>query len=302
MKKRQLTITLILLSFIVLSFTSCLQKQRKLKTETYIAGAEVIDRMIYMYQDIEEANFTRQYQSELISILTAEDTISIYNNFQNNFTEDLDKKLAAFRALKKVYQTYNLLSDKNFNLKNSKLTHFITIACQSVDSLTYDEEILAQSIEIQEYVNSTKIDQSLVIYKLTGIYVKLWEKDAKNWEQILDKAYLDYSTGLEQVPVNAFDEEKLTKFVYKPYKGKNTLVKIYKLNLKEEAYKQKTETVNKIDNLSLLFEKINSINLEYTKKIPEEGDIEYKIDKINEILFPELFEQYPRNHKYNVQN
>ena len=204
MKKRSLTIVLILLSGIILSLSSCLSDKRNLKADTYIAGVEIADRVIIMYQEMENIDYITKYQNEFISIL-AQDSISKYNYDKIIFTAELEKKIVAFRALKKVYSTYNQLTDKNLTLNNSKLSHFVIMACQSIDSLNVDAEISAQVKEIQDYVSAPKFKKELVIYKLTEIYIKIWYNDADNWTKILNESYDNYSQALDDIPESVFD-------------------------------------------------------------------------------------------------
>ncbi len=287
MNKKNLTIGIFISFIFIIGLNSCSKTEKNLKRDTYIVGAEIVNNMIKSYQQIEDENFISKYQNELISILTSQDSISIYNFSNIVFTPDLKQKLTAFRAFKKVYNTYNLLSDKNFNLQNTDLSNFVTIACNSLDSLELTEETSKKVEEIRNYVSASKFSKELVVYELTFVYQQIWLEDSENWVEILNNSYEKYSAGLESVPMDVFDQDKLEKFVYEPYQGKEMLVKIYKLNLKDEAYKQITKSIEQINFLTDALDELNFINIEFTKQMPANQEIEYKVDNLKEMLFPE---------------
>jgi len=288
MNKKNLTIGISILFIFIIGLNSCSKDEKNLKRDTYIVGAEIVDNMIKNYQEIEEGNFISKYQDELISILTSTDSVVSLYDFSNTvFTADMKQKINAFRALKKVYNTCNLLSDKNFNLQNTDLSNFVTIACNSLDSLELSDETIIKVDEIRNYVMASKFSQELAVYELTLVYQEVWNTDSENWIEILNSSYDKYSAGLESVPMEVFNQDKLEKFVYEPYQGKEMLVKIYKLNLKDEAYKQINETTEKISFLTDAMEDMTFINTEFTKEIPANQAIEYKLDNLKEILFPE---------------
>ncbi len=287
MNNKNLTLAVLISIISIISFSSCNKTEKNLKRDTYIAGAEIIDNIIKTYQEIEEENYISKYQNELISILTSTDSESIYDFTNIDFTNDYENKLKAFRSLKKVYNTYNLLTDQNFNTDNTDLSNFIVLACNSLDTMELKAEQSTKVTEIIDYVSASNFEQEVAIYELSLVFQEIWIKDSESWKSTLNHIYKQYSEGLEKVPSDIFDENKLTKFVYEPYQGKETLVKIYKLNLKDEAFKQVSKSLDKINFLTNIFEDLNFINMEYTKRAPAIDEIEYTIDNIMEILFPE---------------
>ncbi len=293
MNKKNLTIGIFILFIFIIGLNSCSDDEKNLKRDTYIVGAEIVDNMIKNYQQVEEGNFISKYQNELISILTSTDSVVSLYDFSNTvFTADMKQKVTAFRALKKVYNTCNLLSDNNFNLQNTDLANFVTIACNSLDSLELSEDVGTKVEEIRNYVMASKFSQELAIYELTLVYQEVWVVDSENWIEILNSSYDKYSAGLESVPMDVFNQDKLEKFVYEPYQGKEMIVKIYKLNLKDEAYKQISESIEKIDFLTEAIDELNFINTEFTKEIPANQDIEYKLDNLKEMFFSETVKSH----------
>lgn len=290
MNSKKIILGLAVALIFAVTFSSCQSDSKNLKRDSYIAGAEIVENIIQKYENIETENYMARYQDELISILTNTDSFPM-NDFENIvFTAEKDKKIDAFRALKKVYNSYNLATDKNF-VANNETPNFLMLACNSLDSLSLDETQSTKVAEIKDYISASRFNHEVALYELSLVYQQVWEEDSQNWINILNETFGKYSDGLEQVPTWIFDEEKLSKFVYEPYQGKETLVKIYKLNLKDEAYKQIDKSVNCLKGISKNYEDLNFINMENTKSEPATTEIEYKLDNLMQVLFPKKMEK-----------
>jgi hypothetical protein len=273
---------LIITVFFVIS--SCVQNKRNLKSETYKAGIEIIDQIISTYRQMSDVSYTSKYNQQLVSILT---DIEYINKDGISFVSDAMEKIIAFETLKKVYMKYDLISDKNFTPKTAGIDQAVLSSCDALDSLAVSDEISTQLAIITDYILASSYDENLVLQGLTEQYLIMWQKDVAYWQLLLSKAYTDYSEGIDNIPYEKFDEEKLSKFVYEPYSGKEVMVNIYKLSLKDEAFKDKETISSKLNDLSWGLENINLINSEYSKKVQDAVYIEVTIDKVKAYLLEE---------------
>jgi len=282
MKKNIFRITQIFLFLTVIIFaTSCANDKRNLKSETYKSGAEIIEKMISTYRQMADVSYTSKYKQELVSILSSTPTL---RNEDITFSENSMEMIIALGTLKKVYQKYDLISDKNFNVKTAGIGEAVIASCQALDSLEISEEVSKELAIITDYISASNFDEKLVIGSLTEQYINVWQKDVAKWQLLLIEAYSKYAEGIDNIATETFDEEKLAKFVYEPYSGKDVMVDVYKLNLKNEAFKEK-ETISKnLEDLTWGLENINLINAEFSKNTPDELYIEQIIDKVNEYL------------------
>lgn len=285
MEKNFTHIRLILIIFsLIFILSSCVEDKRNLKSENYKAGIEVIDQIIDSYSQMSDVSFTAKYNQQLVSILSDSKAIT-YEGIC--FSDDAMNKIIAFESLKKVYTKYNLITDKNFTSKTAHIAEAIFASCNALDSLDINDEISDQLTIISEYVSASSFDENIAIHGLTEQYLTVWQKDVTFWKLLLNKSYSDYSDGIDEIPAEIFDEEKLSKFVYEPYSTKDVMVEIYKLNLKDEAYKEKETVSQKLDDIKWGFENINLVNSEYTKKAQDLTYVEDIIDKVKAYLLEE---------------
>lgn len=264
--------------------SSCVPSKRNIKSETYKAGIEILDKIISTYREMSEISYSNEYNQQLISILSDKKYIKSETVCSS---DDLMSKIIAFETLKKVYMKYDMSSDENFTTKTSGAAISLFNSCNALDSLDISEDISKEINIILDYISASKFDENLAIQGLTEQFIIVWKKDVAKWQLNLIKSYKNFAAGVDEIPYTIFDEEKLSKFVYEPYSSKEVMVDIYKLNLKNEANILKSTTISKLNDLTWGLETLNLVNTEYSKKSQDNNYIETTLDKINAYLLNE---------------
>ncbi len=282
-KTKKLTMITVFMITVLFTMNSCNEK-RNLKSDAYKSSIKLIDQMTTAYSMMSEISFTNKYKQELFAILN---NPKINVNFNDGFeyTANLQQKQLALAALKKVYIKSDLLTDNNFTLKNSDFNVAAENACKLLKEINISEEYNKKIDKITTTLNNDKLDVNIVLQLLTELYMEMWNTDAQVWQLLVTKNYQTMTANIDSIPADVFDEDKLAKFVYEPYKGKNILVNIYKLNLIDEANKEKKNILKIIDDIAWGLDIINQLNNEFTKREPNMIFVEENIDNYNEYLF-----------------
>jgi len=280
------TIQIVLILTVLFSLNSCNNDKRNLKSETYKVSIKLVEKMSETYNMMNDISFTTKYNKEIISILNTKS-----NNSETTesleYTGNTQTKLLALAALKKVYLRYDSSTDKTFKLADSDLNITIENACNLLKELNISEDVNLNIEKILKFIESNSFDENIVIQLLTEQYIEMWATDTQIWQLLMNKNYKEFSNGIDSISNEVFNEEKLTKFVYEPYQGKDILVNIYKLNLKDEAYKDKTNIIKNLNDIIWGLDIINQINSEYIKHEPDLKFVEKNVDGLNDYLFVE---------------
>lgn len=277
-----LKISAFFFSLVVLfSFVACTTSDVDETKLAYQSG-EILSKNIIKYYFIasDEMDYTNNYQLELAGLLSAnEDSIEIEHL---TLVEDADEKIKIFTEYISLLQELQKddQANKNVNLKMFSLLNVLdsTKLC-SVDTLTM----------IKEYISANQYSEEVAVNEITTVIYKIWQEDVFSWQAKLNKAYNNYANLIDNIPAEVFDEDKLEKFVYEPYEGKETLVKIYKLNMKQEAYESKSVFLDRTIFLMETFLDLSGIYFQLSQSNP---DAEY-VDWVNEQVYNSLktFEQ-----------
>ena len=105
----------------------------------------------------------------------------------------------------------------------------------------------------------------LVALSVTNIF----ELDTKSVIASAESDFSAYSAAVQKISPDVFSEEKLIKYVYQPYNGRNVLVKAYKLNLVKERFDVIKQYTKSTDNISSALYNLNSA---FTELVKDEAD------------------------------
>lgn len=241
-----ITFSLILSSFL---FSSCETSEPDERNEAYQSG-EILAKNIIKYYFIasEKIYFANNYQLELASILSenADDTVE-HNVEPFVLVENVDMKINIFSEYISFLQ--ELQKGNDFSKQNLEIKMYSLLNVLDSSNLTYADTIQ----QIKNYIGADKYNLDVAVSEISIIVYNIWQDDVNDWIVKLSKAYNNYSKMIDNIPTDVFDEDKLAKYVYEPYQGKETLIKIYKLNMKQDAYKQKTMFIEKTSTLMTIF-------------------------------------------------
>jgi len=189
-------------------------------------GELLMDNMIESYRQLQDIKFDNDFDGALAGVLS--DNGAAYEPTQL-MDEVTRKKLNVLFLYKQGLHEYALLSDEGFTGKQTAFANCgksIIEAFKGLDSAAYNEVL-----PVNNYIKSSRYDENKVAALLSGGLGVMWNKDVIEWHQSVEQAFADYQAAISSIPDEAFNEEKLLKYVEQPYEGKHKLAEVYKLNL-----------------------------------------------------------------------
>lgn len=276
MKTKTIFLSLIALLSVTLFLSSCEEGGNDVKTNSYVAGDMISEDIINVYISAnDELNYTSAYQQDLAQILTGD-----YNGDLNftplSLVEDFDIKINLFSA----YRDFMIKMQAQKLMQNEGIESSILSVLDYIDTLNSDE-YTDKSNEIRNYISGYKYDLQVAVYELSNLVFEIFDADVLFWISELNKAYIFYSTTVDSIPDDVFDEDKLEKYVYEPYSDKQTLVNIYKLNMKQDAYERKTVFIDKATRIKTTFSRLRTVYLNIANN-GDNNDVDYYL--IEQIL------------------
>lgn len=272
---------------LIISLMSCANTNRKLELEVSQAGIITIEQLINQYLEIDKIDYKQSYNSELIGVLKQNSDIS--TNLQQTNPETR-KKITALRAVKQIYIEFGLLYDKNFADKKDKYALSIVQTCELFNDLELSSEIKDLSKKLINAVQSAKFDENIALHAVNEIVYLFWMAENKKFIYRINENFNQFQSKLNKVSPDVFDEEKLSKYVFEPYTGKEVLVNIYKLNLINEQQENNQKFIKKNDEITWALEVYKTALQEYLKKQKNKELIKINVNKIIN-----LFEQQNEN-------
>ena len=261
MKNKIIQKILVLFSVILLAY-SCEAPQDNGLEDAVKNGRGLVTEIFKIYYQAQtEINYSVSKKQNLALILTGESI------------DNMGKPLVLvdnYEVKQNILSTYDNILANYFEMSDDELKSEILHLINQFDSLNVKNEDLTTDLEkMKKYAGSVNFTREKAIYGLSDLIYRMYFADVLVWQHKLDSAYDDFSEKLNQIPDDVFDQTKLEKFVYEPYKGKHNLVKIYKMNLKEEAYEEKTKFTDKANKILLLYQDYEKVLQEIGKKSPD---------------------------------
>ncbi len=234
----------------------------KLETEFASTAELVVDNMIETYKQVQDISFQSEFDGAVAGVLSR--SIESYEPSQL-VNDSIRKKIEILYLYKQAVHEYAILAGDGFTGKQAAFSN----CCQAIvdgyarlnDSLS-----LSTSKALSGYIRSTRYDESAVALVLMETLNDVWAADSKVLVEELNRNFFDYQTTLSLVNDDAFNEEKLQKYVDQPYDGKHNLVEVYKINLIKERRRELNEFVRLQDDISSSLQYINQALKEMIQK------------------------------------
>jgi hypothetical protein len=256
--KTKIVITSFFLAVFVIFFSACEPVSKSNKNLAY-KSSEILTRNIinqYFYAN-QSMNFSSSFQQDLAEILAGTDYDS--TSFENiNLISFFDEKINIFSE----YFDLMLYLQKEEGIEQATIQIKIISLMNTIDSCNGIVDI-EKTQKIRDYVSAVQFNEDQAILECSDIIIDIWAKDITNWITILNTSYNKYALTIDQIPTSVFDEVKLEKYVYEPYTGKETLVKVYKLKMKQEMYELKTKFIDKSTRLMSISNELKSVFAEF---------------------------------------
>jgi len=257
---------------VLIIFSACSEATQNNSAVVYKNGEMLTNNIVktYFYAS-EEINFDLNAKQELADLL-------LNNSNQADIekillVENYSQKIEIFAYYSKILKTFE--SGKI----NIDVTKEFNSLLNEVDSLN-NSEFSRISEEIRNYTYSVNFNNQIGLYEITNLLYSIWLKDVLKWQETLNESYTKYAKTIDNIPESVFDESKLEKFVYEPYRGKQNLVKVYKLKIKQEAFEMKNNFNKKTTTLVSAFDLYTQIINELTQKNPDNNFIYLSHEKI----------------------
>jgi hypothetical protein len=273
MKRKKRISSFLFASILVVAFSSCAPEENHKKI-AYGSGEILVENIIeYYFIASEEINFVNNYQLELASILSELPTDSIeYKPLV--LVDDLTTRIKVFTDYLALLQELNKENNIGVQSVENKMFNLLN----TLDSSSLGDETKIQ--EIRAYISANQFNAELAVAEMSSLIYKIWEADVVEWRNRLTEAYNNYVLVVDNIPYDVFDEKKLENFVYEPYKGKETLVRVYKLNMKQEANKQRTIFIDRTVFLMNTFMRLTNLYNDMSARNPDYSKISWHNQQI----------------------
>ncbi len=208
---------------------------------------QALNNMSEIYSEIEEVAIKNEFDNALANVLSHQD--ANYNPVVAT-NEELRQKIDIFNLYRIALHEYTKLTSAESTLKS--LSPFSN-ACANITSkfrTANDSTLHEKANIINSYITSQRYNTDKVMNILINMLDEIWQKDSKDWNNLLNESFANYQLAVNNIPEDSFNEEKLAKYVYQPYDGKTALVEAYKLNLIKERYDYVRGFVNSQDNIT----------------------------------------------------
>jgi len=269
MKTKTFLLTIVSIIAFSFFFSSCEAPENDVQTNSFVAGYMISEDIIGLYiQANNELNYTNVYQQDLALILTGNYNVGL-NIHPADLVSDFETKLNLFSA----YRDFMIKMQANRLMDDQNVQNSILIVLDYIDSLNV-ADYTDKTNEIRNYIAGYKYNLNTASYEVSNIIFDIFDADVLFWITELNKAYIKYSITVDSIPVDVFDQDKLEKYVYEPYSDKQTLVNVYKLNMKQEAYKQKTIFIDRATRIKTTFSRLRTVYLNIANN-NDNNDVDY---------------------------
>ncbi len=272
MKKIKFSAIISVIIAVITLLSACEQSTTDNTAIVYKSGEMITNNIIKTYYlASQKINFDINSQQNLANLLSTNNQDSVENEF--SLVDNYSQKVEIFAYYSQILKTF-----EDNRLKTNINKEFLSLL-NTADSL--DNGDLTQSIKkARDYTLSVNFDTKAGLYLITNLMYNIWLNDVLNWQKTLDKSYEKYCKSVDKIPATVFDETKLAKFVYAPYQGKENLVNVYKLNLKQAAFELKSSFNDKTTTILSAFDLYSQVINELAKSKPDFNFIFLSHEKI----------------------
>ena len=276
---------IVILSVTIFSVGCIIPKSESQEQETRQANAAnqssaVLERMTAIYSTVEDKIADNDFSTAMAGVLAGSGTTYAPTVLTN---DTLRKKIELISLYKQAVKEYSLYGDENYASKSENFT----LAAQGANNFMKeinDSASITYTRELTKYLQASRFEVSKVMYVMIQALNSIWKSDVEKWNKALNKSFADFQRELASVEDNAFSEDKLQKYVYQPYDGKQSLVAAYKMNLVKERYDDLRAFVRQEDNISAALHYLECAYSEFNKKNVDVDLINNYLDRIDVIL------------------
>lgn len=278
----------------IIALTTACQSgtERDLSLQTNQKAVEVIDLILETYNEINAQTYQDKYHQDLIIILT--DPFPADMNMPDKDRQNLDTLLLqrkeAYRNLQLVFELYGELLNDNSRHQREKSHAAMSNSFHAIENM---RNVPGKALDKLD--DSTKVDmlsQSsnnrkhyLALAEITKAYHAIWLNDLPIWKEMLWAMHKTYSDGLQGIPVEVFNGEKVLELMPKqPYSDTARLVTLYKLQLRNQSSEHIRQIEQQLDAISQLLDILVETNTLLGQRNYEAEEVEFLLNRMDNIL------------------
>lgn len=267
-------------------------KVAELGSETAKKGEEVSQRAIDLYRSLSKQSEIEKAQRDRVKILTNPNpaSMTIPDTKPQDFSEQIEKRIIAYRQLLEAYEYFEQLTDKKYSEKTEELGGALQESYNALEQLPDLPDEAASKLgsllkKITEASQAKKIkEHSLVFHHLTEVYHILWEKEKAIWNAYLDRVYDDYIAELNTVKSQRYDAKKILELYDFPYSDEAVIILFYRLEQREKIVAQKKELVEQLNDVGEMLQELSTAHEKLAEKKITVSDILQALKEIENLL------------------
>lgn len=267
-------------------------KVAELGGETAQKGEEVSQRAIELYQLLNKQSEIEKAQRDRIKILTNPNpaSMTIPDTKPQDFSEQIEKRIIAYRQLIEAYEYFEQLTDKKYSEKTEELGSALQESYNALEQLPDLPDEAASKLGsllkmITQASQAKKIkEHSLAFHHLIGLYHILWEKEKAIWNAYLDRVYDDYIAELNTVKSQRYDAKKILELYDFPYSDEAVIILFYRLEQREKIVAQKKELVEQLNDVGEMLQELSTAHEKLAEKKITVYDILLALKEIENLL------------------
>ncbi len=275
---------IMVLAIAVSILSSCVQgKKSKISTDIAQHGFVIAQLSEQYLLDVNILYNNQDYKKEYLNIVNHLSPEQYKMTYTIDDAEELHNiyKINAFNSLKAVFAAYKLQFDAKISEKASGVRSKIYASCAALDSLSINEDIKNKADKLKKNAGNAKYRLGQAIYSLTDIYSDLWKEESMLIFKKMAILKKESSEGIKNIPVKAFDSEKLKKVLQEPYDNDYVLANLYKLKMLEENNARFTRLENQMQKITAAFDLLTQLEAETLKRKQEpftKRELDNKLD------------------------
>ncbi len=275
---------------ILLTGTGCQEDIIKNRQkDTAITGQIVTEALSDLYLSLQSLDYFYTYNQEYLNILINNND-SVKNLFSENIkpkNDDIEDYYALSKMMNRTYKAYELLTDVKIGLRSSGIQKRIIKFCEKLDTYEFNNEQKLTIKDIKDAASAHKFDRKTVMFNLYSLFYELISNDIQNEIITIKKSFKAYDKGLKLIPNHIFDPAKVEQLVSEPFSDRNVLIKLYKLQLRDEAYKMRQDLIDRLNTLDKALGKLNSVHAEFAKQKKDNSYIDKTLSDLNDMFIIE---------------
>ncbi|NWJ52095.1 MAG: hypothetical protein HXX14_14665 [Bacteroidetes bacterium] len=279
--------------FIIILLTSCSStKIIELSAKVSAEGIEVSQKGLDVYATLSKQADIDKYQQDKIKVLThpSPAIMALPNTAVQDFSKQLEPRIKAYQSLLSTYQAFNLLTDSKYGDKTKEAVNTLANSYNSIEKLpdlptSVSSKLPEISKILTQAIQAKKIKiHNEVLYRLTELYLLLWNNDLKTWNEYLDAIYNTYALGLNSVDSKKFDVKKISQDLKEPYSDDAVIILIYRLNNRNEIIRQRDVIKKQLSDFGKALSAINKAHSEIAKEKTDISDVVSSLNTIENLL------------------